>query len=77
MMSEDKSGTEELPYRAEYAKSGRATCKECKATIEKDELRLAIMVPFKAEKIPNWYHLNCFFIKNKPKVTQIKCMGLL
>lgn len=31
-------------YRAEYAKSGRASCKKCKENIAKDSLRLAIMV---------------------------------
>lgn len=31
-------------YRAEYAKSGRASCKKCGDNIAKDSLRLAIMV---------------------------------
>lgn len=31
-------------YKAEYAKSGRASCKKCKDNIAKDSLRLAIMV---------------------------------
>lgn len=31
-------------YRAEYAKSGRASCKKCGESIAKDSLRLAIMV---------------------------------
>lgn len=31
-------------YRAEYAKSGRASCKKCKENIAKDSLRMAIMV---------------------------------
>lgn len=35
---------EESPYRAEYAKSGRSKCKGCKEGIEKDHLRLAVMV---------------------------------
>lgn len=34
----------ELPYAAEYAKSGRASCKGCKSAIPKDALRLAAMV---------------------------------
>ena len=34
----------ELPYRGEYAKSGRASCKTCKEKIDKGELRLAAMV---------------------------------
>lgn len=35
---------DQLPYRAEYAKSGRASCKACRTPIEKDSLRLAAMV---------------------------------
>jgi len=35
---------EESPYRAEYAKSGRSKCKGCKEGIEKDHLRLAVMI---------------------------------
>ena len=34
----------ELPYRSEYAKSGRSSCKACKTSIEKATLRLAAMV---------------------------------
>ena len=34
----------ELPYRSEYAKSGRSSCKACKTTIEKASLRVAAMV---------------------------------
>ena len=68
-MGDKDNEKDDLPYRAEYAKSGKSSCKECKGKIEKGELRLAIMVPFKVEKIPNWYHLKCFFIKHKPKVS--------
>lgn len=35
---------EDLPFKAEYAKSGRAGCKGCKGNIGKDTLRLARMV---------------------------------
>lgn len=35
---------EERPYKAEYAKSSRAGCKQCKGNITKDTLRLAKMV---------------------------------
>ena len=38
------SSSDDLPFRAEYAKSGRAGCKKCKEKIEKGELRLAVMV---------------------------------
>lgn len=48
-------GDVELPYAAEYAKSGRANCKGCKTPIPKDALRLAAMVqvrtgPYKIPK---------------------------
>ena len=31
-------------FKAEYAKSGRASCKGCKGAIGQDSLRLAVMV---------------------------------
>lgn len=34
----------ELPYKADYAKSARASCRSCKEKIEKDHLRLAALV---------------------------------
>ena len=39
---------EELPFKVEYAKSGRASCRGCKQNIGKDTLRLAVMVQVKA-----------------------------
>ncbi len=33
-----------LPFRAEYAKSGRSSCKGCKSGIQQSELRLARLV---------------------------------
>lgn len=35
---------EDLPYKAEYAKSNRSSCKLCKSNIAKESLRLAKMV---------------------------------
>ncbi|XP_050521530.1 poly [ADP-ribose] polymerase [Daktulosphaira vitifoliae] len=60
---------DQLPYRAEYAKSNRSKCKGCKIGIEKEHLRLAVMVqsPVFDGKQPNWYHFNCFFAKQRPK----------
>ncbi|CAB4059548.1 PARP1 [Lepeophtheirus salmonis] len=57
-----------LPYLGEYAKSGRASCKKCKITIEKGVLRLAIMVqsPMFDGKVPHWHHAKCFFTKARP-----------
>ncbi|XP_038617296.1 poly [ADP-ribose] polymerase 1 [Tachyglossus aculeatus] len=50
-------------YRAEYAKSGRASCKKCGESIAKDSLRLAIMVqsPMFDGKVPHWHHFTCFW----------------
>lgn len=55
--------SEALPYRTEYAKSGRAGCKKCKKSISKDEFRLACMImsPRHDGRDPLWYHFDCFF----------------
>ncbi|KAK4317648.1 hypothetical protein Pmani_011270 [Petrolisthes manimaculis] len=60
---------EQHPYRVEYAKSSRASCRGCKQKIEKECLRLAVMVqsPMFDGKVPNWYHQMCFFSKQRPK----------
>lgn len=38
------SEVDDCPYRVEYAKSNRSKCKLCKENIEKDHLRLAVMI---------------------------------
>ncbi|XP_026729426.1 poly [ADP-ribose] polymerase [Trichoplusia ni] len=60
----------DLPYQAEYAKSGRAACKGCKQKIDQGALRIAIMVQsaFFDGKQPNWHHEECFFKKQRPTV---------
>lgn len=60
---------DDLPYKVEYAKSGRAACKGCKSKIDNAELRLAVMVqsPMFDGKVPHWYHFMCFFSKQRPK----------
>ncbi|KAJ8009696.1 hypothetical protein DPEC_G00094190 [Dallia pectoralis] len=52
-------------YKAEYAKSGRASCKKCKENISKDSLRMAIMVqsPMFDGKVPHWHHFSCFWLR--------------
>ena len=42
--SGDMAEEEDRPFKAEYAKSGRAGCKLCKGAISKDSLRVAKMV---------------------------------
>ncbi|XP_043064419.1 poly [ADP-ribose] polymerase isoform X3 [Drosophila ficusphila] len=58
----------ELPFMAEYARTGRASCKGCKCSIPKDNLRIAVMVQsaFHDAKVPNWFHINCFFENQRP-----------
>ncbi|KAK2567464.1 Poly [ADP-ribose] polymerase [Acropora cervicornis] len=60
---------EDLPFKAEYAKSNRSSCKLCRENIAKDSLRVAKMVqsPHFDGKIPNWFHFSCFFRKQKVK----------
>uniref|UniRef100_H2Y8F4 PARP-type domain-containing protein n=1 Tax=Ciona savignyi TaxID=51511 RepID=H2Y8F4_CIOSA len=60
---------ENLPYLAEYAKSSRASCKLCMSLIEKDSLRIALMVQSRHfdGKQPNWHHYTCFFGRCRPK----------
>ena len=43
----EKMAEDDPPFKAEYAKSGRAGCKLCKGSISKDSLRLAKMVQVK------------------------------
>lgn len=52
-------------YKAEYAKSGRASCKKCKENIAKDSLRMAILVqsPMFDGKVPHWHHFSCFWLR--------------
>uniref|UniRef100_A0A8C6KUJ5 Poly [ADP-ribose] polymerase n=1 Tax=Nothobranchius furzeri TaxID=105023 RepID=A0A8C6KUJ5_NOTFU len=55
--------THDKLYKAEYAKSGRASCKKCKESIAKDSLRMALMVqsPMFDGKVPHWHHFSCFW----------------
>ncbi|XP_035211532.1 poly [ADP-ribose] polymerase 1-like [Stegodyphus dumicola] len=61
----------DLPYIVEYSKSSRASCKVCKNKIEKDCLRMGIMVQSAHfdGKVPLWHHSSCFFKKKKIKTT--------
>ncbi|ESO88129.1 hypothetical protein LOTGIDRAFT_206927 [Lottia gigantea] len=57
------SDSSTCPFKAEYAKSDRSSCKACKTKIGKDSLRLAVMVqsPHFDGKVPNWFHYSCFW----------------
>ncbi|KAI3806057.1 hypothetical protein L1987_21948 [Smallanthus sonchifolius] len=55
------------PWKAEYAKSGRSSCKACKIPIDKEKLRLGKMI--EATKfdgfMPMWHHAQCVLKKAK------------
>ncbi|XP_014212183.1 poly [ADP-ribose] polymerase [Copidosoma floridanum] len=59
----------DLPFRVEYSKSNRASCKVCKNPIAKDVIRIACVVqsPFHDGKMERWHHEKCFFQKQRPK----------
>ncbi|VDP13399.1 unnamed protein product [Soboliphyme baturini] len=63
--------SDDLPFRAEYAKSNRSSCKGCKSVISKDTLRVGRMIqsPHFDGKIPLWYHFTCFARTGKVKTT--------
>ena len=58
---------DEPQFCAEYAKQGRAKCKNCKEKIEKSCLRLGKLVPnhFSDDggMMKEWYHMKCIFDK--------------
>ncbi|KAI1724104.1 poly(ADP-ribose) polymerase, regulatory domain-containing protein [Ditylenchus destructor] len=58
---------QELPYAAEYAKSGRAGCKGCKEPISQGSLRMAVRFPspFFDGWQDNWFHFDCFWRRVK------------
>lgn len=61
--------SDDLPFKAEYSKSNRAACKKCKEKIQKDVLRMAVMVQsYQFDgKSPNWFHYECFWERARPK----------
>lgn len=58
------------PWKAEYAKSGRSSCRSCKSPIDKETLRLGKMVQSSQFDgfMPMWNHASCIL----KKANQIK-----
>ena len=58
---------DEPQFFAEYAKQGRAKCKNCKEKIEKSVLRIGRLVPNPfgddGGTMKEWYHMPCMFDK--------------
>lgn len=59
MVPEDEEEGPLPPYVIEHARSGRSKCKTCQRKIDKDALRIGVLVegPFGAGHM--WHHLNC------------------
>ena len=57
----------QLPFKVEYSKSNRASCKGCKEKIPKEVVRMARMMKSRHHDgvDPNWFHPKCFFQKAK------------
>lgn len=60
------------PWKVEYAKSGRSSCRSCKSNIEKEALRLGKMVQSSQFDgfMPMWNHASCVL----RKANQIKSL---
>lgn len=60
------------PWKAEYAKSGRSSCKTCKSPIAKEKLRLGKMIVATQFDgfMPMWHHASCIL----KKANQIKAV---
>ena len=58
-MAEEKT----FNFQVEYAKSGRAGCKHCKASIGKDSLRMAKLVKSSHfdGTMAHWFHFSCIW----------------
>uniref|UniRef100_A0A182YTW7 Poly [ADP-ribose] polymerase n=1 Tax=Biomphalaria glabrata TaxID=6526 RepID=A0A182YTW7_BIOGL len=63
------SSHHDLPFQAEYAKSGRSSCKKCKQAISQDSLPIFFLFqsPHFDGKVPNWFHFECFWTRGKCK----------
>ncbi|KAF2566441.1 hypothetical protein F2Q68_00024746 [Brassica cretica] len=55
------------PWRAEYAKSSRSSCKSCKSPINKETFRLGKLVQATQFDgvMPMWHHASCILKKTK------------
>ena len=48
-------------FSIDYSKRGTAKCKVCKKAIDRHELRLGKLVPYKTEHIIRYLHVDCAF----------------
>lgn len=57
-----------MPFKAEYARSGRSHCKKCDKLIDDQDLRICTQVKSRLfdGMQNNWYHSDCFFERYHP-----------
>ncbi|GJP52654.1 hypothetical protein CLOM_g11752 [Closterium sp. NIES-68] len=62
-MADGEERAKPKPFKAEYAKSGRASCRKCKENIGKDAFRIAKVVESKQFDgfMTLWFHSRCVF----------------
>uniref|UniRef100_A0A158R496 Poly [ADP-ribose] polymerase n=1 Tax=Syphacia muris TaxID=451379 RepID=A0A158R496_9BILA len=81
----DAAPAKQLPFAAEYAKSGRACCKACHTNIPQGSLRMAIRTPshFFDGLQDNWcaliqaYHFRCFWPRiKKNEINEASIRGM-
>lgn len=60
---------DELPYKIEYARTGRAGCKGCKLNIGQDSLRIARMVQVSANRFVFVYTVSSALPESSPAFT--------
>ncbi|KAA8544469.1 hypothetical protein F0562_022491 [Nyssa sinensis] len=60
------------PWKVDYAKSAKSKCQRCKNKIDKQKLRLGIVLQSTKHDgfVPLWYHVDCLF----KKANRIKCL---
>lgn len=60
-------------YATEYSKTDRSSCKKCKGKIAKDACRISknSPSPFHDGFVSVWFHVPCFFQKEKGKLTSV------
>jgi hypothetical protein len=65
------------PWRVEVATTGRATCRTCKETIAKGELRLGQPFEFEGHGSFRWHHLSCACkrLRDASKLTGFAALG--
>lgn len=66
-IKETKGSSAASKVIAEYAKSGRSSCKKCSETIAAKELRLGLVTrDFRGYDVTKWHHLGCFPVESDP-----------